>query len=126
MSTAAATGNQFKELDEAGLSPFLWKVLFVSGMGFFTDAYDLFIIGVAVAILKKEWHLTSFDTALLNSTTLIASAIGALAFGRIADLLGRKRIYGDQVLVLAVGNRLRVRAFYRLVGHISLHSLALV
>jgi MFS family permease len=105
MAYAASAGVQdsFQELDEATVSPFLWKVLLISGMGFFTDAYDLFIIGVVVALLKTEWHLTSFDTALLNSTTLIASAIGALVFGRVADLLGRKRIYGFEVLVLAAG-----------------------
>lgn len=28
---------------------------------------------------------------------------GAFAFGRIADMLGRKRIYGYEVLVLAIG-----------------------
>ena len=104
VTTGAATmQDRFKQLDEAEVTPFLWKVLFISGMGFFTDAYDLFIIGVAVAILKTQWHLTSFDTALLNSTTLIASAIGAIAFGRVADLLGRKKIYGFEVLVLAAG-----------------------
>jgi MFS family permease len=34
---------------------------------------------------------------------LLASAIGAVLFGRIADMLGRKRIYGYEVLVLAAG-----------------------
>ena len=102
-TATAAGGADFRGLDEAGETPFLWKVLFISGMGFFTDAYDLFIIGVAVAILKKQWHLGSFDTALLNSTTLIASAIGAVIFGRVADMLGRRRIYGFEVLILAAG-----------------------
>ena len=31
--------------------------MFVSGMGFFTDAYDLFVIGIVVALLKPEWGL---------------------------------------------------------------------
>jgi hypothetical protein len=26
------------------------------GHGLFTDAYDLFIIGVVIALLKDEWH----------------------------------------------------------------------
>ena len=33
----------------------------------------------------------------------LASASGALIFGRVADILGRKRIYGDEVLILAFG-----------------------
>ena len=45
---AAAT---FESLDNAGVSRFQWKIMFVSGMGFFTDAYDLFVIGIVVYLL---------------------------------------------------------------------------
>jgi MFS family permease len=93
----------FAELDASGITPFHWKIMFVSGMGFFTDAYDLFIIGVVLTLLKSEWNLSTFHVALVGSTALIAAAIGSLVFGRIADLLGRKRIYGFEVLVLAAG-----------------------
>jgi MFS transporter, PHS family, inorganic phosphate transporter len=104
MSTPTATGDtSFKELDESGITPLHWKIMFVSGMGFFTDAYDLFIFGVVLTLLKTEWNLSAFDVALVGSTALIAAAIGSLVFGRIADLLGRKRIYGYEVLVLAAG-----------------------
>jgi hypothetical protein len=40
-----ATADNFSALDESGISRFQLKIMFVSGMGFFTDAYDLFIIG---------------------------------------------------------------------------------
>lgn len=43
------------------------------------------------------------QVSLLNSVTLAASAFGAILFGRIADILGRKRIYGYEVLILAIG-----------------------
>jgi MFS transporter, PHS family, inorganic phosphate transporter len=33
-------------LDEAKLSRFHLRAVLVSGMGFFTDAYDLFVIGI--------------------------------------------------------------------------------
>jgi hypothetical protein len=29
--------------------------MFISGMGFFTDAYDLFIIGVVMSLVKPIW-----------------------------------------------------------------------
>ena len=90
-------------LDESAVTRFQWKIMFISGMGFFTDAYDLFIIGVVVALLKPEWQLSTSQVSLLNSATLAASAVGALLFGRIADILGRKRIYGYEVLILAAG-----------------------
>lgn len=90
-------------LDDAKLNRFQLKIMFISGMGFFTDAYDLFVIGIAVAILKTQWHLSTTEVSLLSSTTLAASAFGAVIFGRIADIFGRKKLYGIEVLILAVG-----------------------
>lgn len=77
--------------------------MFISGMGFFTDAYDLFIIGVVMAILQNQWRPSPLETGLVASTALFASALGALLFGRVADMVGRKRIYGYECLVLAAG-----------------------
>jgi PHS family inorganic phosphate transporter-like MFS transporter len=85
------------------ISPEHWKIMFISGMGFFTDAYDLFIIGVVMALVKPIWHTGKLEEGLVESTALLAAAVGALLFGRIADMLGRKRIYGVEVLVLAFG-----------------------
>jgi MFS transporter, PHS family, inorganic phosphate transporter len=95
--------DHFKEMDEAKVSSLHWKIMFISGMGFFTDAYDLFIIGVVMTMLKPLWHVGKVEESLVESTALIASAFGALLFGRVADMLGRKRIYGVEVLVLAAG-----------------------
>jgi PHS family inorganic phosphate transporter-like MFS transporter len=98
-----ASNASFAELDDAKINKFQMKIMFVSGMGFFTDAYDLFVIGIVVSILKVQWHLDTSQVSLLASATLAASALGAIIFGRVADLLGRKKIYGYEVLILAVG-----------------------
>jgi MFS family permease len=99
----STTTQDLQQLDEATVSKLHWKIMLVSGMGFFTDAYDLFIIGVVMAMLKPMWHPSPVETGLVTSTALLASAIGAVLFGRVADLMGRKRIYGVEVLVLAAG-----------------------
>lgn len=99
----ASPEGKFHALDNAGPNRFQWKIMFVSGMGFFTDAYDLFVIGIVVVLLDTEWHLSTSEVSWLNSATLLASAFGAIIFGRVADILGRKRIYGYEVLVLAIG-----------------------
>jgi MFS transporter, PHS family, inorganic phosphate transporter len=98
-----ASGDVFQALDDTKISRFQIKTMFVSGMGFFTDAYDLFVIGIVVSILKTQWHLNTTQVSWLNSATLLASAFGAIIFGRVADMLGRKRIYGYEVLILAAG-----------------------
>ena len=100
---ADAVVSNFAELDDATISSEHWKIMFISGMGFFTDAYDLFIIGVVMSLVKPMWHVGKLEESLVESTALLASAFGALLFGRVADMLGRKRIYGVEVLVLAAG-----------------------
>ena len=72
-------------------------------MGFFTDAYDLFIIGVVLKLLHSQWHIGSLETAIIGATALVSAAIGSAVFGRIADVFGRKYIYGFEVLVLGAG-----------------------
>jgi MFS transporter, PHS family, inorganic phosphate transporter len=90
-------------MDEAATGREHWKILFTSGMGFFTDAYDLFIIGVVASMIVTQWHITSSQKSLVSSLALLTSAVGAIAFGHIADKLGRRKIYGWEVLVLAIG-----------------------
>ncbi len=83
---------------------FHFRTFLTAGMGFFTDAYDLFIIGTVIAILPMVgWVLTTTETALIGSTSLIAAVIGALTFGRLLDYLGRKAIYGTELILLVIG-----------------------
>ena len=90
-------------LDEASLSRFHLRAVLVSGMGFFTDAYDLFIIGIASTLIAAQWNLGTSQLALLNSTMLGAAFLGACVFGRFADLAGRKRVYWLVAVIMVIG-----------------------
>ena len=100
---AERTKAILEELNNSKITGFHWKAMITSGMGFFTDAYDLFIIGVALFILTPLWHLNSTEIALVGSTSLIAAALGSLLFGWLADHIGRHSIYGYTLIVLAIG-----------------------
>jgi MFS family permease len=89
-------------LDDASLSKFHFRAVLVSGMGFFTDAYDLFVIGIASTLITLQWDLSSGKLALLNATMLGAAFLGACLFGRIADVLGRKHVYWIVAAIMVV------------------------
>lgn len=80
-----------------------WRIIITAGIGFFTDAYDLFVIGVVTAILAPIWHLSTTQLALLNGASLAAAACGAIFFGMLSDKLGRKKMYGVEIIILFVG-----------------------
>jgi MFS transporter, PHS family, inorganic phosphate transporter len=96
-------GDLVTALDEASLSRFHLRAVLASGMGFFTDAYDLFVIGIASTLITKDWHLSSGQLAILNSTMLGAAFLGALVFGRYADVVGRKRVYWLVAAIMIAG-----------------------
>ena len=109
MAEPLAATDLIESLDEAKLSRFHLRAVLVSGMGFFTDAYDLFVIGIVSTLLKHQWHLGSGQLALLNAVMLGAAFLGALVFGRIADLMGRKRVYwlvAAIMVIAAIGSAL--------------------
>ncbi len=90
-------------LDNAPMSRFHTRSIFTAGMGFFTDAYDLFIIGTASTLIAKQWGLSASQTGWINSITLLAAFLGAIVFGRISDVVGRKRTYGLEAAIMVVG-----------------------
>jgi MFS family permease len=101
--TGPRTGDLITALDEASLSRFHLRAVLASGMGFFTDAYDLFIIGIASALITRDWDLSTGQLALLNSTMLAAACLGAFVFGRFADVIGRKRVYWIVAAIMIAG-----------------------
>ena len=90
-------------LDEAPRSRFHRRAVVISGMGFFTDAYDLFVISTVAALVKSQWHLTTLQTSWVSGSAILAAFIGAFVFGRIADVLGRKSVYAVVAAIMIVG-----------------------
>ncbi len=106
-------------LDTSRVKRFHVKTLLISGMGFFTDAYDLFVIGLIVALFAFyqpfgiPGNLLTFPLGgrtvaltglgLLSAAAIFGAAAGPFIFGRLGDLLGRKTIYGIEMLILVFG-----------------------
>ncbi|KAL2394654.1 Inorganic phosphate transporter PHO84 [Exophiala dermatitidis] len=71
------------------------------------DAYDLFSANFITAIIGLVYFPghkipTSADTAIKLSTTA-GAVIGQVIFGWLADKLGRKRMYGLELIIILVG-----------------------
>lgn len=90
-------------LNEAPTSRFHRRAAFISGMGFFTDAYDLFVIATVAALVKTQWHLSTTQTSWVTGSAILAAFFGALLFGRIADVVGRKTVYTGVAVIMIVG-----------------------
>ena len=90
-------------LNDAPRSRFHLRAVVISGMGFFTDAYDLFVISTVAVLVKTQWHLSTTQTSWVTGSAILAAFIGAFVFGRIADVLGRKSVYVTVAVIMIVG-----------------------
>lgn len=89
---------------EAGDNSYL--IVLVAGLGWFTDSFVLFASNsITPALAYTYWnqaHDTTYDLAL-NLATLGGCVIGQLLFGWLADRVGRRKVYGWELLVLIAG-----------------------
>ncbi|PPD78151.1 hypothetical protein GOBAR_DD24906 [Gossypium barbadense] len=67
-------------LDAAKTQWYHFTAIVIAGMGFFTDAYDLFSISLITKLLGPE----------------------QLFFGWLGDKLGRKRVYGLTLMLMVI------------------------
>jgi PHS family inorganic phosphate transporter-like MFS transporter len=92
-------------LDKA---PFGWyhvRACVVAGVGFFTDSYDIFTASLLTTMLgivyfpgKGVMPATS-DNAIKLATSA-GTVVGQLGFGMMADIVGRKKMYGLELIVI--------------------------
>src|SRR5688572_19519853 len=76
-----------------------WRALFAAQLGWMLDAMDFLLFTFALLSIQKEFGLTKTQITIPISAALIASAIGGIAFGRIADRIGRVRAMTFSILL---------------------------
>lgn len=99
--------SALSEIDNAGLGRAHVRAVVVAGTGFFTDAYDLFSANFITQMIGLAYYAdgvmpTTADTAIKLSTTA-GAIVGQVVFGWLADKLGRKRMYGIELMVILAG-----------------------
>ena len=104
--------DPYEKMDGKRLSLFHWKSLITTGMGVFTDGYDLSSVGIVLPLITASFgikSLTGIQSSLLAGSALIGAVIGALLFGHLSGK-GRKKFYGIDVGIMAVAAFLQIFA----------------
>ena len=80
------------------------RAFIAASLGWMLDSFDVMLYAMVLAALIEDptLHLSLPMAGILNSATLLAAAAGGIAFGVIADRLGRKRALMAAVLIYSV------------------------
>ncbi|XP_027178160.1 inorganic phosphate transporter 1-4-like [Coffea eugenioides] len=99
-------------LDSAKTQWYHFTAIIIAGMGFFTDAYDLFCISLVTKMLGRIYYtkpgapkpgsLPPDVSAAVNGVALCGTLAGQLFFGWLGDKLGRKKVYGITLMLMCL------------------------
>ncbi|AET37619.1 phosphate transporter PHO84 Ecym_1388 [Eremothecium cymbalariae DBVPG len=125
-----------KKIDDA---PFGWyhvRAIMVAGVGFLTDSYDIFAINLGISMMSYVFwagKMPASTNSLLKVSTSVGTVIGQVGFGTLADVVGRKKIYGVELIIMIAAtvlqctigsspsiNFVAVLTFYRIVMGIGI------
>jgi MFS family permease len=68
------------------------RALWAAGLGWGLDSFDFYLYVYALPGIIAAFALSNAQAGLLATQTLVASAIGGIIMGSIADRFGRKRV----------------------------------
>ena len=98
-------------LDSAKTQWYHITAIIIAGMGFFTDAYDLFCITTVSKLLGRLYYynpqtgkpgkLPHNVNNFVVGVALFGTLSGQLVFGWLGDKLGRKKVYGMTLILMA-------------------------
>jgi MFS family permease len=78
------------------------RALLAGSLGWMLDSFDVMLYALVLAALMKDLGMTKLTAGLLGSATLVASAVGGLVFGVVADRYGRTRALISSILIYSV------------------------
>jgi MFS family permease len=108
MATASTRSSDFVNAAPRPMSDEEKKVIFASSLGTVFEWYDFYLFGVMSAIIAANFF-TALDPATRDIFTLLAFAagfavrpFGAIVFGRLGDLVGRKYTFLVTILIMGL------------------------
>ena len=80
-----------------------YKIFGLSWAGWIFDFYDLMLFSFLIMPIGADLGLSHITFSYIMGSTLLATAIGGIIFGGLADKYGRKRVLQWTIIIYSVG-----------------------
>jgi MFS family permease len=78
------------------------RTLLAASLGWALDAFDAMLYSLVLALLMRDLGMSKATAGLLSTLTLLASGIGGVLFGFLADRIGRKQALMASIVTYSV------------------------
>ncbi len=78
------------------------RTLLAAALGWALDAFDAMLYSLVLALLMRDLGMTKTVAGFLGTLTLLASGVGGMLFGFLADRIGRKQALMASILTYSV------------------------
>ncbi|WP_245335988.1 MULTISPECIES: MFS transporter [Staphylococcus] len=91
-----------KSMEDMPFCKFHMKIFSYASGSSFVDGYSLGIIAIALSVMQNDFEMSVTMIGLLGMGTLAGMVIGGLVGGYFTDILGRKKMFIIDMLLLGV------------------------
>lgn len=98
----SATPDVIVELETAPVTRTHKRLWALASMGIFLDGFDLFILGIALPLIRQEWSISNWEAGLLASSAVLGAIVGASVVGRLTDRIGRRVVFAVDLSAFVV------------------------
>jgi len=79
-----------------------WRIWALAAFGKFFEGFVVFMGGVTVPLITREFHLAAAEKGLVTSASLAGILVGTIALGGLSDYFGRKRMFIAEMIIFCL------------------------
>jgi MFS transporter, putative metabolite transport protein len=92
-------GTSLKSTPMTGMQ---WRIWTLAAFGKFFEGFVVFMGGVTVPLITREFHLAAAEKGLVTSASLAGILVGTIMLGGLSDYFGRKRMFIAEMIIFCL------------------------
>jgi MFS transporter, putative metabolite transport protein len=92
-------GTSLKSTPMTGMQ---WRIWALAASGKFFEGFVVFMGGVTVPLIAREFHLAEAEVGFVTSASLAGILVGTILLGGLSDYFGRKRMFIAEMIIFCL------------------------
>jgi MFS transporter, putative metabolite transport protein len=87
------------EVRSTPMTAMQWRIWSLAAAGKFFEGYVVFMTGVALPLIVREFHIAAFQKGIVGAASLAGILFGAVLLGGLSDYFGCKRMFIAEMII---------------------------